>query len=914
MPAFARLSALPLLALPLALLLSLSTVCQRLSVGLDDALLRLSARTTTFDEVLAVDIDDASLRLLAPQLGDWPYKRDVYALLLGYLREAGVKVVVFDIVFAGAREGDAAFASALAQQPDAVLAAAGLRQAQAVDQPSNRLLERISRPGGAPMPALQWADATLPQPLLLGDGAPAALGSVGMISTVLDDDGRLRHLPLLHQVRGRLLPALPLAALLRGERQPSDWLAAAQRWPLDTEGRLRLRLPANHDAVPTLTWATLMAAALGAQDGSDKDLRQRLAGRALFVGSSAFFADAVMTPQGQMSGTQLLATAYATMGRNEVLASAAWPWTALLWLLAALPPLWIWRSGEPLLVRQLLPAAAALSAILLIATGLLARQQLTPLLGPLLTLALGLALTALAQLRWETLRNRQLRYERAVADAANQAKSEFLAHVSHEIRTPMNALLGMAELLADSELAPAQRRHVEVFQTAGRSLFALINDLLDTARIESGRLEIQRSNFDLEALLAQQLRLLQGRAEAQHSQLRLTMADDAQGYVFGDAQRLTQVLVNLIGNAIKFTAKGEVSVSVQRLGGDDDLLFAVQDSGIGIAPSKHELIFRPFTQADGTVGPMYGGTGLGLSISRSLVQLMGGRIWLDSEPGRGTTFFVQLRLPRVPAPEPPVQASAATLPTPPPQPGSPLHILLCEDTEINVLVVEAMLLPLGHRIDVAVNGALGLHKFSTGRYDLVLMDVQMPGMDGHAATREIRRIEAAEQRRRTPVIALTANAFDADVLRSREVGCDDHLTKPISRVALLEALARHAPTAPPPGDTRAPAAPPQLSSPPPGLDAQLQHGRRRAHARVFLGDWSQSWASANADQAKRLAEDLAAVADHVGAADLCLAAVTLRAALDSDEPTATEQACRQVEAALLPALAELSPAHPDLSV
>ena len=203
LPALARLCALPLLALPLALLLSLSPAYQRLSVSLDDALLRLSARTTTFDEVLAVDIDDASLRELAPQLGDWPYKRAVYALLLGYLREAGVKVVVFDIVFAGAREGDAAFAGALAQQPDTVLAAAGLRQAQAVDQPANRLLARISRPGSAQIPALHWADATLPQPQLLGDGTSTALGSVGMMWTALDEDGRLRHLPLLHQLHGR---------------------------------------------------------------------------------------------------------------------------------------------------------------------------------------------------------------------------------------------------------------------------------------------------------------------------------------------------------------------------------------------------------------------------------------------------------------------------------------------------------------------------------------------------------------------------------------------------------------------------------------------------------------------------------------------------------------------------------------
>ena len=204
-----RLAALPLLALPLALLLMASGALARLSLNLDDALLHLTARPASYHEVVAVDIDDASLRSLHPLLGDWPYKRDVYAVLLDYLRDAGVKVVVFDIVFVGERAGDAALARALQQKPDVVLASAGLRQPMEADQPTHQLLMRVSRPAPANAPAQAWADVTLPTSTLFGtnDDSAVQAGMVGMISTPLDADGRLRHLPLLHQVRGRLLPA-----------------------------------------------------------------------------------------------------------------------------------------------------------------------------------------------------------------------------------------------------------------------------------------------------------------------------------------------------------------------------------------------------------------------------------------------------------------------------------------------------------------------------------------------------------------------------------------------------------------------------------------------------------------------------------------------------------------------------------
>ena len=326
-----------------------------------------------------------------------------------------------------------------------------------------------------------------------------------------------------------------------------------------------------------------------------------------------------------------------------------------------------------------------------------------------------------------------------------------------------------------------------MFHRAGQALFSLINDLLDLSKIEAGRAELQPETFDAQALFVQQIDLLRPRAEAQGLDLILQLDPEMRPWAHGDPQRLAQVLVNLVGNAIKFTRTGRITVHARRSG--DRLAFSVQDTGIGIEPAKHELIFRPYTQADGQVERVYGGTGLGLSICRSLVTLMGGTIRLESQPGEGTTFFVELPMPVVDAPPP---APAAEAPSPEPVTRqAPLDILLCEDTELNVLVVEAMLLPQGHRVDTAENGLVGLQKLRTGRYDLVLMDVQMPAMDGLTATRELRRLERDSGRPRTPVIALTANAFEADVQRSLDAGCDAHLTKPIDQAQLLAALASH---------------------------------------------------------------------------------------------------------------------------
>ncbi len=879
-----RLAQLPLLALPLLLLAGLLDLGRGAGQALEDAQLRWAAPELRYEEVLAVDIDDAALRRLEPRLGHWPYERGVYALLLDYLREAGARLLVIDLVFAEQRPGDDSLARALAQRPDWVLAAAGLRQPLGLEAAQADTLGRLALPSGLRGPATPWPALTLPTPALLTGATP---GSVGLISVPLDEDGRLRRLPLLHRVGEQRLPALALAALMR--EPGAGGAPGLDRWPLDAQGRVLPSLSKRADAIPRLGWDELMEAALGARE--DAALRPLLRDRVIFLGSSAFFADQVLTPQGLRGGTALQAAAYAALRRGDLLRPAPWPWQGLLWALAAAPLLWAALRPRPELARQALLSAAALAA-LLGATALgLGWQWLAAPGAPLALLGLGLALGALAQLRWDSLTQHRLAYERAVAEAASLAKSQFLANVSHEIRTPMNALLGMAELLAKTPLNEEQRRYVEAFRGAGQTLFELINDLLDISKIEAGRLSLEVAPFDLGALLQRCTELLRSRAEAQGLSLVLALDPRAAGCVEGDAQRLSQVLINLLGNAIKFTREGQVMLSAEREP-DGRLLLTVSDTGIGIAPSKHELIFQPFTQADGSVTRFYGGTGLGLSISRSLVQMMGGEIWLESAPGQGSRFFIRLALPALTSP---ALGAPEAPPAPVPTELPPQHILLCEDNEVNVLLVQAMLQPEGHHITVAENGALGLQRLRERAYDLVLMDVQMPGMDGHSATRELRRLEARLGWHHVPVVALTAHAFASDVQASREAGCDDHLSKPISQSALLAALARHGRPAgrPPPGPRRPPA--PALSGGP------ARDGAPDPHAEVFLGAWVASWDQLSSPGAvqgaarQHLVQDLLDVARRLRAPALEGAAQVLAQALAVGAP---EAALAPLEAAV----------------
>ncbi len=788
------------------LLFSLGGLQTRLDRWLGDALLRTSAPpAVAASQQVLVDIDDASLRALREPLGEWPYSRDVYALLLRYLAESGARLVVLDIVFAGPREGDAQLAVALARDPPSVLAAAGLAaetraQDRAPPSVAERLaLRRLALPSDHGLP---WGGLTAPSDALLG--ALKTPGSLGLISVTLDDDGLLRRVPLLHRVQGRSLPSLGLAAWLRGQGATSWELAdgvlsaGGKRWPVDAQGRALIRLPtaaAAAAATTTVSWERLMRAALGAAD--DAELPGLLAGRHVFVGSSAFFADEVMTPQGRFSGAALNAAVHEALAQDALLRDGGPRWWAVQAVLLALAALPGWALARPGAARPRLTwlAATSLLAALIVAglagaavpvAGLLvvpAPALFALLLGPLLGVA--------AQLRWERQREQQLERERSLAEARSRAKTELLAQVSHEMRTPMNAVLGMADILARSPLLPQQAHYVEVLGAAGRQAFALINDLLDNARIESGRLSLNPAPFDLVDLVDLQLELLRPRAQDKSLYLRAFAQSGVPGLVLGDAQRVAQIISNLVGNAVKFTATGGVNVLLSREA-DGRVAIEVKDTGIGISPEQVERIFVPFSQAHDAISREFGGTGLGLAITRSLAQLMGGDVEVLSRPGEGSSFTVRLALPALPgdASEQRAEFALATSFSRA-APSRPLRLLLCEDNPVNTLVIEAMLGPLGHEVVAVPNGQMGLERLAAEAFDLVLMDMQMPVLDGLGATRAWRGIEAREGRERTPIVALTANAFESDVRDALAAGCDAHVSKPISLAALLQVLARH---------------------------------------------------------------------------------------------------------------------------
>ncbi|HKY02388.1 MAG TPA: CHASE2 domain-containing protein [Burkholderiales bacterium] len=775
-----------------ATVFAFTTLYDRLDGWVQDSLQRALATSIPLDDIVVFDIDETSLGVLMQALGPWPYDHEAFAFVQRYLNDHGAHVITYDMLLAERREGDQAFAATL--RPNVVLTGAGLPVALLADADYQLQLEHAAmgrdarynlagikgKDEAARRPYEEWPYVKLPFAHL------TERARVGVNSVTADEDGVVRHLPLFHGSQGFVFPSLPLATLMAAEPE-----AVEARWdrtrlrvrdeslPLSSDGKALLRFPSNASSLRVVPFYELVRAAT--QSATLTRLGKEIKGKAVFIGSSSFVGGTqVYTPVGRMSGLQFSALAYAMLDAGSVLTPSNFVCDSSIALLAlALPLLLLARGGEAsgrgfLLVFFGLPTLCLAMGIALFAFGMQSNWLFAATGG--LSAWTGVLAIWLFDISGE---RRRLRYEAMAARQANRLKSEFLNQLTHELRTPLTAIMGFNKVNQFTEdLGRDQRIHNSaIIGHNCEHLLALINNNLDLAKIEAGTLIIAPAPEDPEQLCRDVINTLQGLAQEKRLRLKFVKSTPLPPALMLDAFRVRQILMNLVGNALKFTQSGSVELSASWHVAA--LAIEVHDTGTGIPEHALARIFEPYEQADSSVAQRFGGTGLGLAITRELVELMDGSIEVTSQPAMGSVFRV-----RVPC-EVVTQAEGVRSIEEARAMREPLHgrVLLAEDNEDIRLLIELQLRRLGLETVAVSNGLAAVETALAENFDAILMDMEMPLMNGHEAVNVLRTRNYSGT-----ILALTAHHEGVEVERALTSGCDGVIHKPIALESLRSSL------------------------------------------------------------------------------------------------------------------------------